>query len=191
MQELDLLTVGQVFFPNDGGGTSSEAFFNDQARNLFLGLGLYLLARDPHKSVLVLAALGLCGFALVVALDAIRLTAGSPESLGRLEIFLVIEPGVAWLAVLLELARPSRRWRDRRGAWVSVAVVAAVAITGAALTEAAVIAHCRERLAGFKAPRQVQFVPALARNAAGKVDKTLLAREARTPPQPAPARAAA
>jgi len=39
----DLLTVGQVFFPNDGGGTSSEAFFNDQARNLFLGLGLVLL----------------------------------------------------------------------------------------------------------------------------------------------------
>jgi type IV secretion system protein VirD4 len=41
----DLLTIGQVFFPNDGGGTSSEAFFNDQARNLFLGLGLVLLER--------------------------------------------------------------------------------------------------------------------------------------------------
>jgi type IV secretion system protein VirD4 len=39
----DLLTIGQTFFPNDGGGTSSEAFFNDQARNLFLGLGLVLL----------------------------------------------------------------------------------------------------------------------------------------------------
>jgi type IV secretion system protein VirD4 len=39
----DLLTIGQIFFPNDGGGTSSEAFFNDQARNLFLGLGLVLL----------------------------------------------------------------------------------------------------------------------------------------------------
>lgn len=39
----DLLTIGQVFFPNDGGGTSSEAFFNDQARNLLLGLGLLLL----------------------------------------------------------------------------------------------------------------------------------------------------
>ena len=39
----DLLAVGQVFFPNDGSGTSSEAFFNDQARNLFLGIGLYLL----------------------------------------------------------------------------------------------------------------------------------------------------
>ncbi|MGS0754107.1 type IV secretory system conjugative DNA transfer family protein [Roseateles sp. GG27B] len=39
----DLLSIGQVFFPNDGSGTSSEAFFNDQARNLFLGLGLLLL----------------------------------------------------------------------------------------------------------------------------------------------------
>ncbi|WP_046115422.1 type IV secretory system conjugative DNA transfer family protein [Aquincola tertiaricarbonis] len=40
---IDLLTIGQVFFPNDGSGTSSEAFFNDQARNLFLGLGSLLL----------------------------------------------------------------------------------------------------------------------------------------------------
>jgi type IV secretion system protein VirD4 len=39
----DLLAIGQVFFPSDGAGTSSEAFFNDQARNLFLGLGLLLL----------------------------------------------------------------------------------------------------------------------------------------------------
>ena len=39
----DLLTIGQVFYPNDGIGSSSEAFFNDQARNLFLGLGLMLL----------------------------------------------------------------------------------------------------------------------------------------------------
>lgn len=39
----DLLGIGQVFFPNDGSGTSSEGFFNDQARNLFLGLGLLLL----------------------------------------------------------------------------------------------------------------------------------------------------
>ena len=39
----DLLAIGQVFFPNDGSGSSSEAFFSDQARNLFLGLGLLLL----------------------------------------------------------------------------------------------------------------------------------------------------
>jgi type IV secretion system protein VirD4 len=39
----DLLSVGQVLYPNDGQATGSEGFFNDQARNLFLGLGLYLL----------------------------------------------------------------------------------------------------------------------------------------------------
>ncbi|MFT7773061.1 type IV secretory system conjugative DNA transfer family protein [Roseateles sp.] len=39
----DLLGIGQVLYPNDGSGTSSEGFFNDQARNLFLGLGLLLL----------------------------------------------------------------------------------------------------------------------------------------------------
>jgi len=35
-------------------------------------LGWYLLARDPRKPVLALAAVGLCGFTLVVALDAVR-----------------------------------------------------------------------------------------------------------------------
>lgn len=39
----DLLTIGQVFYANDGSGTASEGFFNDQARNLFLALGLLLL----------------------------------------------------------------------------------------------------------------------------------------------------
>jgi type IV secretion system protein VirD4 len=39
----DLLAIGQVFYPNDSSGTSSENFFNDHARNLFLGLGLLLL----------------------------------------------------------------------------------------------------------------------------------------------------
>jgi len=39
----DLLGIGHVLYPDDGSGTSSEAFFNDQARNFFLGLGLLLL----------------------------------------------------------------------------------------------------------------------------------------------------
>jgi type IV secretion system protein VirD4 len=38
----DLLAIGHVFFGSDG-SNGSEAFFNDQARNLFLGIGLYLL----------------------------------------------------------------------------------------------------------------------------------------------------
>ena len=70
-------------------------------------LGLYLLARDPRKPVLVLAALGLTSFAVVVALDAVRVLTGS-ELLGRIEIYLVALPGIAWFAVVVELSRPDR-----------------------------------------------------------------------------------
>ncbi len=42
---------------------------------------------------------------------------------------------------------------------------------GAALTAEAVIAHCAVHLAKFKVPRQVAFIEALPRNAAGKVLK--------------------
>ena len=53
-------------------------------------LGLYLLSRDPRKPVLALAAIGLCGFALVVALDAVRTAASLTLGLlSRLEIYLV------------------------------------------------------------------------------------------------------
>ena len=77
-------------------------------------LGLYLLARDPRKPVLALAAIGLCGFALVVALDAVR-TAGATHSrlLSQIEIYLVAVPSVAWFAVLVELSRPRDHWRAR------------------------------------------------------------------------------
>ncbi len=75
-------------------------------------MGLYLASRDPRKPVLVLAAVGLCGFAAVVALDAVRVTSPAyAEALSRSEIYLVALPGVAWFAVLLELARPRRQLR--------------------------------------------------------------------------------
>ena len=97
-------------------------------------LGLYLLARDPRKPVLVLAALGLTSFALVVALDAVRVTRGPHSALlSQLEVYLVVVPGVAWCAVLLELARPSDTWRSRVGDMVAVAVVAVLAAIGATL----------------------------------------------------------
>jgi hypothetical protein len=95
-------------------------------------LGLYLLARDPRKPVLVLAAIGLTSFAAVVALDAVRSTSGS-ELLGRIEIYLVALPGIAWFAVLLELSRPSDTWRSRASEFTLVAGVAAAAFVGAAL----------------------------------------------------------
>ena len=97
-------------------------------------LGLYLLARDPRKPVLVLAAIGLTSFAVVVALDAVRLTSGPYAAvLGQIEIFLVVLPGVAWFAVLLELTRPGDNWRGRAGEIIAVAVVFGLAMGGAVL----------------------------------------------------------
>ena len=94
-------------------------------------LGLYLLARDPRKPVLVLAAIGLCGFAAVVAMDAVRVAAHA-EWLSRWEIYLVALPAVAWFAVLLELARPGDRWTSRAPEVVLIAVVAGALVGGAA-----------------------------------------------------------
>ena len=99
-------------------------------------LGLYLLARDPRKPVLVLASIGLTSFASVVALDAVRIENGS-DILSRIEIYLVAVPGIAWFAVLVELSRPSDTWRSRAGELMLVAGVAAVEIGRAS---------CRERV---------------------------------------------
>src|ERR687894_2190448 len=97
-------------------------------------LGLYLLARDPRKPVLILAAVGLTSFASVVALDAVRVASGASvsDALSSIEIYLVAVPGIAWFAVLIELSRPSDSWRGRAGEVALVVAVAAVAFLGAA-----------------------------------------------------------
>jgi hypothetical protein len=97
-------------------------------------LGLYLVARDPRKPVLVLAAVGLTSFATVVALDAVRLTSTAhAELLSRIEIYLVAAPAIAWFAVLVELSRPSESWRSRIGEVLLIAAVAVGALAGAAM----------------------------------------------------------
>jgi HIP---CoA ligase len=48
---------------------------------------------------------------------------------------------------------------------------------GAQVTESDVLAHCRERLANYKVPRQVEFRSHLPRNPAGKPLKRLLREE--------------
>ncbi len=49
---------------------------------------------------------------------------------------------------------------------------------GATATAADIRRHCSQRLASFKVPHKVDFVPALPRNPSGKVLKRLLARPA-------------
>ncbi len=99
-------------------------------------LGLYLLARDPRKPVLALAATGLCGFALVVALDAVRTVSSQSlqahaQLLSQLEIYLAAIPSVAWFAVLVELARPCDSWRARTRELLLIGGVAALTLFGA------------------------------------------------------------
>jgi hypothetical protein len=97
-------------------------------------LGLYLLARDPRKPVLALAALGLTSFAVVVGLDALRTTGGVHSALlSRVEVYLMVLPGIAWFAVLLEMSRPSDTWRSRIGELAAIGTVAAGAFVGSTL----------------------------------------------------------
>src|SRR5690606_19133493 len=58
---------------------------------------------------------------------------------------------------------------DERCGEVPVAFV--VVDRGAAVVPDNLLAHCRERLAGFKAPKAVTFIDALPRNPSGKVLK--------------------
>lgn len=57
---------------------------------------------------------------------------------------------------------------------------------GSALSEEAVIAHCRGRLADYKKPRRVIFTDALPRNALGKVLKSTLRSRIEALPCPGP-----
>ncbi|MFS8097062.1 FadD3 family acyl-CoA ligase [Lentzea alba] len=76
-------------------------------------------------------------------------------------------PGVAESAVV--------GMDDSRLGEVGVAHV--VTSPGFSLTESEVIEFCRGRLANYKVPRAVEFLPALPRNAGGKVLKNLLRKE--------------
>jgi acyl-CoA synthetase (AMP-forming)/AMP-acid ligase II len=87
-------------------------------------------------------------------------------------------PGVVDCAVVA-VAHP--RW----GRAVAAAVVAA---PGAALTEDAVVAACREHLAGYKKPTRVVFLDRLPRTVGDKVHRPSVAAliERRPPPPPTP-----
>lgn len=68
--------------------------------------------------------------------------------------------------------RPARCWSSSSSPFIS-----ADPSQPQPTDEADIIAFCRERLAGYKCPRTIQFAEALPRNASGK----LLKRDLRNP----------
>jgi O-succinylbenzoic acid--CoA ligase len=92
-------------------------------------------------------------------------TGGENVAAAEVEEALVAHPGISDAAVV---GRPDPEWGEAVTAFV------VVANGDAGPTDAALIAHCRERLAGYKVPRAVVRVDELPRTASGKLLKGLL-----------------
>jgi acyl-CoA synthetase (AMP-forming)/AMP-acid ligase II len=82
----------------------------------------------------------------------------------EVERVLLDHPGVADAAVI---GVPHPRWVETPVAFV-------VPPNGVAVSEAELIAHCRQYLAGYKKPSAIVVVGELPRNAGGKVLKRVL-----------------
>lgn len=82
----------------------------------------------------------------------------------EVEIAIAGLPGVSEVAVF---GVPDGQWGER-------VIAAIVERADAQLDTATVIAHCRERLAGFKVPKEVRIVGELPKNASMKVLKRVL-----------------
>ncbi|HYK96790.1 MAG TPA: long-chain fatty acid--CoA ligase [Candidatus Acidoferrales bacterium] len=97
------------------------------------------------------------------------ITGGENVYSAEVEDALFAHPAVAEAAII---GVPDERWGE--------AVCAIVVVRpGMAATADELITHCRSRLAKYKTPKYVVFVPALPRNAAGKVLKRQLREEVR------------
>jgi acyl-CoA synthetase (AMP-forming)/AMP-acid ligase II len=106
-----------------------------------LGNDGYLTIQDRKKDVII--------------------TGGENVSSIEVEDVIFSHPAVAEVAVI---GVPSEKWGETILALV-------VPVAGETITEAEVIAWCKERLAGYKAPTMVELRDSLARTATGKLQK--------------------
>ncbi|MDG4860980.1 AMP-binding protein [Streptomyces sp. T-3] len=89
------------------------------------------------------------------------ITGGENVSSIEVEDTIFSHPAVAEVAVI---GVPHEKWGETIKALV-------VLTEGASAEEADIIAHCKERMAGYKAPTTVEFREAIPRTATGKIQK--------------------
>ena len=94
----------------------------------------------------------------------IIITGGENVNSIEVEDTLFSHPAVAEVAII---GVPSEKW----GETIKALVVLAPDTPANEATEAELIAHCKERLAGYKAPTSVEFRTEIPRTATGKVQK--------------------
>ena len=94
-------------------------------------------------------------------------TGGENVASVKVEAAILAHPDVAGVGVL---GLPHPHWSEAVCAFV-------VRKPGAAADEAALLAHCRERLGGFEVPKLIRFVDALPATATGKVQKHVLRKQ--------------
>ncbi|KAA2252986.1 AMP-binding protein [Solihabitans fulvus] len=89
------------------------------------------------------------------------ITGGENVSSIEVEDCVFSHPSVAEVAVI---GVPHEKWGETIKALV-------VRVEGRDVTEAEIIAHCKQRIAGYKAPTSVEFRDAIPRTATGKIQK--------------------
>lgn len=82
----------------------------------------------------------------------------------EVESVVATHPGVAQCAVI---GVPNDQWGELVHAFI-------VRKPGTDVTQEQIVAHCKERIAGYKCPRQVSFIDAMPLSGAGKILKTTL-----------------
>lgn len=152
-EEGELLVAGGNVFAGYWGNpeATAAAFLTDGAGRRWLKTG-DLARRDPASGHIAL--LGRRGDLVI--------TGGFNVYPREVEEVLAAFPGVAEAAVV---GRPDPEWGE-----VPVAFV----VADGEVDEAALTAHLKEGLAGFKVPRAIHRVAVLPRNALGKVQRHLL-----------------
>jgi fatty-acyl-CoA synthase len=87
------------------------------------------------------------------------ISGGENVSSIEVEDALIGHPGVREAAVI---GIPDEKWGE---------LVTGLVVAEAGVTAEALIAHCRERLAGYKCPKRIELVETLPRTATGKLQK--------------------